>query len=173
MIEARLEKSNLDLARTVVRAPAGGVIGRQTLQSGDFLAVGQAAMPLVTDNLWVDANFKETDMTWLRPGQSATLSVDTYPGREWQAQVASISPASSAMFSVLPAQNATGNWVKVVQRIPVRLNILTPQSDDAVLRAGMSAEIVIDTGSGHTLADRWFAGDEGQAQLAQSGSVVP
>jgi membrane fusion protein (multidrug efflux system) len=172
IVQARLAKAELDLARTVVRAPADGVIGRQSLQVGDFLALGQAAMPLVTDNLWIDANFKETDMTWVRPGQSATLSVDTYSGLEWQAEVASISPASSAMFSVLPAQNATGNWVKVVQRIPVRLNILAPPSGDAVLRAGMSAEIVIDTGSGHTLADQLFGGDAGQTQLAQSGNAV-
>ena len=169
VIQARLARAELDLARTTVRAPADGVIGKQTLQAGDYLALGQAAMPLVTDTLWIDANFKETDMTWVRPGQKAVLSVDTYPGREWQAEVASISPASSAMFSVLPAQNATGNWVKVVQRIPVRLNIVTPQSGEAVLRAGMSVEIEIDTGSGHTLADRWFAADDGRARLAHNG----
>ncbi len=127
-------------------------------------------MPLVTENIWVDANFKETDMTWVRAGQKATFSVDAYPRRKWQAEVASISPASSAMFSVLPAQNATGNWVKVVQRIPVRLRIITAQDDNGVLRAGMSAEVWIDTGNGHTLADRWFAADLDDAgQLARIG----
>jgi membrane fusion protein, multidrug efflux system len=170
VVQARLARAELDLTHAVVRAPVDGVIGKETLQPGDFLNIGQPAMPLVTENVWVDANFKETEMTWVRPGQKAVLSVDAYPGREWQAEVASISPASSAMFSVLPAQNATGNWVKVVQRIPVRLRILAPLSDDGMLRAGMSAKVEIDTGSGHTLAERWFgAGD--WAQLARSGGT--
>lgn len=166
VIEARLAKAQLELDHTVVRASVDGIIGKQTLQAGDFLNTGQAAMPLVAEDVWVNANFKETDMTWVRPGQRATVSVDAYPGREWQAEVASVSPASSAMFSVLPAENATGNWVKVVQRIPVRLHILHPESDGPVLRAGMSAEVKIDTGSGHTLADRWFGRDPEASQLA-------
>jgi len=171
MVKARMDKARLNLDRTIVRAPADGVLGKQNLQVGDYLTIGQPAMPIVTEAIWVDANFKETDMTWVRPGQQATIKVDTYPGREWTAEVASISPASSAMFSVLPAQNATGNWVKVVQRIPVRLSIEMPQASDAVLRAGMSAEVVIDTGSGHSLVDRWF-GRETQAvtRLATSDS---
>lgn len=156
VIMARLTKAELDLAHTVVRAPADGVIGKKKLEAGDFLNVGQPAMPLVTDDIWLDANFKETDMTWVRPGQTAVFSVDTYPEQKWQAEVASISPASSAIFSVLPAENATGNWVKVVQRIPVRLRIISPRNSAAELRAGMSAEVKIDTGKGHTLADRWF-----------------
>jgi len=156
IIKARMAKAQLDLSHTVVRAPADGVIGKKSLQAGDYVNVGQAAIPLVSDTVWVDANFKETEMTWIRTGQKASLTVDAYPGRKWQAEVSSISPASSAKFSVLPAQNATGNWVKVVQRIPVRLRILTPQMDDAVLRAGMSAEVTIDTGGGHTLANLWF-----------------
>jgi len=156
IIQARLARAELDLDHTVIRAPSDGTVGKQSLQPGDYLNIGQAAMPLVTENIWVDANFKETDMTWVYVGQKASFTLDTYPRRKWQAEVASISPASSAMFSVLPAENATGNWVKVVQRIPVRLRIVTPQSAEAELRAGMSAVVKIDTGSGHTPLERWF-----------------
>jgi len=169
VIMARLTKAQLDLSHTVVRAPADGVIGRKKLEAGDFLNVGQPAMPLVTDDIWLEANFKETDMTWVRPGQTAVFSVDAYPGPEWQAEVASISPASSAIFSVLPAENATGNWVKVVQRIPVRLRIINPRASDVNLRAGMSAEVKIDTGRGHTLTDRWF-GAESRADRNWAGN---
>jgi len=156
VIMARLSKAQLDLARTEVRAPANGIVGKKKLEPGDYLNIGQPALPLVTEEVWLEGNFKETDMTWVRPGQTAIFLVDAYPGIEWQAEVASISPASSAMFSVLPAENATGNWVKVVQRIPVRLHILDPRASGVDLRAGMSAEVKIDTGKGHTLADRWL-----------------
>jgi membrane fusion protein, multidrug efflux system len=151
---AQLEQAKLDLEHATVRAPIDGVIGKVTLQPGDFLATGQAAMPLVaTGQLWVDANFKETDLTNVDVGQSATIEVDTYPGRKWKAHVASISPASGSVFSLLPAQNATGNWVKVVQRIPVRLAIDEGRSGP-VLRAGMSAVVEIDTGRQNSLLGR-------------------
>ena len=103
-------------------------------------------MPLVaTSTIWVEANFKETELTKMKIGQPATLTVDTYPGVKWKAHVASISPASGGEFSVLPAQNATGNWVKIVQRIPVRLEIDDADREDApVLRSGMSAEVDVD-----------------------------
>jgi membrane fusion protein (multidrug efflux system) len=115
-----------------VRAPIDGVVGKVTLQPGDFLATGQAAMPLVaTRTLWVDANFKETDLTHVGVGQPATVEVDTYPGKKWNAHVASISPASGSEFSLLPAQNATGNWVKIVQRIPVRAITIRSRPDAA------------------------------------------
>jgi len=156
VIMARLSRAELDLAHTVVRAPANGIVGKKKLQPGDYINIGQPALPLVAGDIWLEANLKETDMTWVRPGQRAVFSVDAYPGMEWPAEVASISPASSAMFSVLPAENATGNWVKVVQRIPVRLQIPNPRASGAELRAGMSAEVKIDTGKGHTLADRWM-----------------
>lgn len=164
IVQAQLKKAQIDLDHAVIRAPVDGYIGSETLQVGDYLMIGQATMPLVTDTLWVDANFKETDMTWVVPGQKATVEVDTYPGEEWRAEVASISPASASMFSVLPAQNATGNWVKVVQRIPVRLRILSPDDGHGVLRAGMSVEVRIDTGEGHTLADRWLGTTDSKKQ---------
>lgn len=148
--QATLAQAKLDLEHAVVRAPVDGVIGKHDLQAGEFLAIGQPAMPLIaTSELWIEANFKETDLTHVAVGQPAKLKVDTYPGIEWEAKVASISPASGAQYAVLPAQNATGNWVKVVQRIPVRLSIAIPR-DAPQLRAGMSAEVEIDTGRQNT-----------------------
>ncbi len=152
---AQRAQAQLDLEHATVRAPVDGTIGRTTLQPGDFLAVGQAAMPLVANTLWVDANFKETDLTHVAVGQSATVEVDTFPGRKWRAHVASISPASGAEFSLLPAQNATGNWVKVVQRIPVRLALEPVADDGMVLRAGMSAVVEIDTGAQNSVLSQW------------------
>jgi membrane fusion protein (multidrug efflux system) len=165
---AQLAQAKLDLEHAVVRAPIDGVIGKTTLQPGDFLTMGQAAMPLVATTLWVDANYKETDLTHVAVGQDATIEVDTFPGKKWQARVASISPASGAEFSVLPAQNATGNWVKIVQRIPVRLAIEEPNHDGMILRAGMSADVEIDTGRQNSILGRWQGGVEPVARVAQS-----
>ncbi len=143
---AMLAKAKLDLAHAEVRAPVDGIIGLHDLQVGEYINVGQSAMPLVaTAPIWVEANFKETELTRMHVGQKATIEVDTYPGVKWHAHVASISPASGAEFSVLPPQNATGNWVKIVQRIPVRLEIDDAQRGGAPqLRAGMSAEVKVD-----------------------------
>src|SRR6185503_12256235 len=91
-----------------------------------------------------EANFKETDLRKMRVGQSATMHVDSYPGVVWSARIASISPASGSEFSVLPAQNASGNWVKIVQRIPVRLELTRVPEDAPMLRAGMSADVTVD-----------------------------
>jgi membrane fusion protein (multidrug efflux system) len=164
--EAKLAQAKLDLEHTVVRAPIDGVVGKTALQPGDFLGTGEAAMPLIANHLWVDANFKETDLTHVAVGQPATIEVDTYPGRTWHAHVESISPASGAQFSVLPAQNATGNWVKIVQRIPVRLELDDPDQGGAILRAGMSAVVEIDTGKQNTLLGRWFGADEDNHDIA-------
>lgn len=137
---AQLAQAKLDLEHSIVRAPMDGVIGKTTLQPGDFLTMGQAAMPLIATTLWVDANFKETDLTHVSVGQNATIEVDTFPGKKWQARVASISPASGAEFSVLPAQNATGNWVKVTQRVPVRVRVLDADAKFP-LRIGTTATV--------------------------------
>jgi len=113
---------------------------------------GQAALSLVADRgAWIEANFKETELTHVQPGQKVTVTVDTYPGRDWSGTVESIGAATSAEFSVLPAQNSTGNWVKVVQRIPVRIRI-REQPDAPMLRAGMSTEVEVDTGYHNPLA---------------------
>lgn len=144
--QAMLAKARLDLAHAEVRAPVDGIVGMHDLQVGEYISVGQSAMPLVaTSPIWVEANFKETELTKMKIGQPATLTVDSYPGVKWKAHVASISPASGGEFSVLPAQNATGNWVKIVQRIPVRLEIDGTDGKDApILRSGMSAEVDVD-----------------------------
>ena len=142
---AAVERARFDLQQASVYAPVAGVVGGHDLQPGEYLNAGQIAMPLVaTDPVWVEANFKETDMAKLRIGQPADIVVDSYPGEHWRARVASISPGSGSEFSVLPAQNASGNWVKVVQRIPVRLELLPGQRHPQVLRAGMSAEVTVD-----------------------------
>jgi membrane fusion protein (multidrug efflux system) len=152
---AQLAKAKLDLSHAEVRAPIDGTVGKTHLQAGDFLNMGQAAMPLVSHTVWVEGNFKETDLTHVRVGQPAEIEVDTYPGHTWTATVSSISPAAGSQFSILPAQNATGNWVKIVQRIPVRFEITTGDEDGLILRAGMSADVKIDTGKQNSLLGRW------------------
>ena len=143
--QAEVEKARFDLAQASVYAPEDGIVGTHDLQVGEYLNTGQVAMPLVaTAPVWIEANFKETDLARLRVGQAAQVKVDSYPGVRWDARVASISPSSGAEFSVLPAQNASGNWVKVVQRIPVRLELLSPAAHAQVLRAGMSAEVKVE-----------------------------
>ena len=145
---AMVEKARLDLAHAEVRAPVDGIVGLHDLQVGEYLNVGQTAMPLVaSDAMWIEANFKETQLAKMRVGQPATIEVDGYPGVKWKAHIASIAPASGAEFSVLPPQNATGNWVKIVQRIPVRLELDAVDADAPPLRAGMSAEVRVDLAS--------------------------
>ncbi len=134
------------LRNTVVRAPADGIIGRVALRPGTFVEPGEPVISVVESaDLWFEANLKESDLTHVRLGQPATVHVDAYPDHEWQAEVVSFSPATGAEFSVLPSQNATGNWVKVIQRVPVRLRI-ERAADDPPLRVGMSANVSIDTG---------------------------
>jgi len=152
---AMLAKARLDLDHAEVRAPVDGIVGLHDLQVGEYINVGQTAMPLVaTSPIWVEANFKETELEKMKVGQSATIEVDSYPGVKWKAHVASIAPASGAEFSVLPPQNATGNWVKIVQRIPVRLEIDSAANDAPQLRAGMSADVHVDLRDGGTASSR-------------------
>jgi membrane fusion protein (multidrug efflux system) len=152
--KAQVDKARRDLAHTVVVAPSAGIVTNvAALQVGQYLASAQAAFSLVsTDHVWVEANPKESDLTHLKPGDAAVVTVDTYPGVTFKARVASISPATGAEFSVLPAQNTSGNWVKVVQRIPIRLDI-EPTAGGPVLRAGMSAGVSVDTGHVRSVAE--------------------
>ncbi len=151
---AALEKSRVDLEHSIVRAPRAGIVSHLP-QVGDRVEAGRPAFAIVTDGgVYVEANFKETDLEWVRPGESATVEIDTYPGREWTGKVASIAQATGSEFAVLPPQNASGNWVKVVQRVPVRISI-EAKADDPPLRSGASANVSIDTGP-HTRFDRWF-----------------
>ena len=169
MAQVALAQTKLDLDHATVRAPMDGTVGKTNLQPGDFLGIGQAAMPLVaTQHLWVDANYKETELTNVIVDQPATVEVDTYPGKKWKAHVSSISPASGAEFSVLPPQNATGNWVKIVQRIPVRVAI-DDQNAGPILRAGMSAIVEIDTGRQNSIIGRLQNNDEAKpARVAEA-----
>jgi membrane fusion protein (multidrug efflux system) len=144
--QAQVDKAALDLSYAVVRAPADGYVTKvNNLPVGQYLSAGSPAFNLVeTDRAWIEANFKETDLTRMRPGQSATCDIDTYPNKTFNARVDSISAGTGSEFSVLPPQNATGNWVKIVQRVPVRMAIENPDLDHP-LRAGMSASCSVDT----------------------------
>lgn len=141
-----VDKAQLDLDRSTITAPSNGVVASVTLEPGEYVATGEPLFSLVDDShIWVEANFKETDLTYVRPGQKAEIEVDTYPGHHWDAVVASITPATGVEFSLFPPQNSSGNWVKVVQRIMVRLEI-AKQDKDFPLAAGMSTFVTIDTG---------------------------
>jgi membrane fusion protein (multidrug efflux system) len=143
---ARRDDAQVSLDRTKIKAPADGVVANVSLRPGDYITAGQSVFSLAEiDHVWIAGNFKETDLTHVVAGQPATVTVDTYPGVAWKATVESVSPASGNEFSVLPAENSSGNWVKVVQRIPVRLK-LEQQPDAPQLRAGMSVYATIDTG---------------------------
>jgi membrane fusion protein (multidrug efflux system) len=142
----------LDLEHCVVKAPFAGVVSKKP-EIGTYVERGAPVMSLVADSaVWVEANFKETQLTHLRPGQSATIEVDTYPGRKWHGRVQSISEATGSEFAVLPAQNATGNWVKVVQRVAVRI-ALPHDPADPPRRAGMSATVTVDTEHHRSVGD--------------------
>lgn len=151
---AVLQNALLHQKNSVVRAPyAGTVTGVESLQPGMMLSAGTAAFGLVSaSDIYVTAEPKEDQMTWVRPGQPVTVTVDTYPGQTWRGDVQSIAPVTGSQFSILPAQNSSGNWVKVVQRIPVRIHIISGPKG-LPLRAGMSAEITIDTNHHRHLSD--------------------
>jgi membrane fusion protein (multidrug efflux system) len=144
--KAQVDQAALDLDDTVIRAPANGYVTMvDKLPVGQYLTAATPAFELVaTDRAWIEANFKETDLTRMRPGQQATVTIDSYPDRSFTARVDSISAGTGSEFSVLPPQNATGNWVKIVQRVPVRVVIDNPDPDHP-LRAGMSAVVEVDT----------------------------
>jgi len=147
------ERAAVDLARTVIKAPAMGVVSNMRLQAGEYVEEGTAIFSLIeTSPIWVEANLKETELTDIVPGQSATIVVDAYPDYRWRAVVDSIAPTTGAEFALLPPQNATGNWVKVVQRVPVSLRI-ERTDDEPVLRAGMTVTASIDTGRARGLPD--------------------
>ncbi len=152
--QAQVDKAQRDLRRTTVLAPIPGIVTNvDALQVGEYLPAAQAAFSLVSSaDVWIEANPKESDLTYLKPGAPAVVTIDAYPGREWQATVTSLRPATGTEFSVLPAQNATGNWVKVVQRVPIRLAVQMP-ADAPPLRTGMSATVEIDTGHRRALGD--------------------
>lgn len=144
---AARDEAARQLAHTIVYAPFDGVVTNvPALQPGQYLAAAATAFNIVsTDHVWVQASPKETELTDVRPGQKATVEVDTYPGQQWTGTVDSISPASASSFSLLPAENSSGNWVKVVQRIPLRVRI-DNIAGKPPLRVGMSVELNVTTG---------------------------
>ena len=145
--QSSVDDAQRELNDTVVTAPFDGIVTNvPALQVGSYLKAAQQAFNLVsTTNIWVEASPKETELTHVLPGQQVTVTVDTYPGVEWKGTVGSVSPASGSSFSMLPAQNTTGNWVKVVQRIPMIIH-LGDLSGKPQLRVGMSVTVDVDTG---------------------------
>jgi membrane fusion protein (multidrug efflux system) len=144
---AARDRSQRDLANTTLRAPIAGVATQVTsIQMGRYLTAGTAVFSIIDSaNVWIDANPKETDLTYVRPGQPVAITIDAFPSRRWTGTVGAISPGTGAQFSILPPQNAAGNWIKIVQRVPVRIEF-APGQDLRRLRSGMSAVIEIDTG---------------------------
>jgi membrane fusion protein (multidrug efflux system) len=150
--QALRDRAALDLAYTEIKAPRAGTVVNFRLQLGEQVRAQTPLFSHVSDRRpWVEANFKETDLTHVTVGQKATVVLDMYPEVTWDAEVESISPATGAEFAILPPQNASGNWVKVVQRLPVRLRLVERPGEPA-LRAGMTAYVSIDTRRTRNLA---------------------
>ncbi len=143
--QAALEGAKLDLSYTVLHAPLTGIITRKSVHVGNRIQPGEPLMALVpTDRLYITANYKETQLTNVRVGQPADVEADIYPGFIYKAHVDSISVGTGAAFALLPPENATGNWVKVVQRVPVKVVLNQPPPPDKPLRMGLSVEVTID-----------------------------
>ena len=143
-VQGSVDDALLNIKWTTVTAPFTGVAQKKP-EPGQYVRAGEPVMAIVADErMWIEANYKETELTYVQPGQPVRIRIDTYPDQEWRGTVTSLSQASGAEFSLLPPQNATGNWVKVVQRIPVRIAIESWDGAPA-LRAGMSTTVSIDT----------------------------
>jgi membrane fusion protein (multidrug efflux system) len=151
---AQLDEAKLWLSYATVYAPEDGIVAKvDDLQVGNFVNNGAPAFALLSDkHIWVEANFRETEVTHMRVGQSADISIDTYPGQVFKAHVVSMSPGAGSDFSLLPPENATGNWVKVVQRVPVRLELDATDAEHP-LYSGISATVKVDTG----VSTPWWA----------------
>lgn len=146
------QRAVLQLGKTTVRAPISGVVSRMRLESGEWVEEGEPVFTIVDqERSWIEANLKETQLTHVQVGQRVTIDIDSYPDHRWNGQIASISAATGAEFALIPPQNASGNWVKVVQRLPVRVEI-DPSDNLPPLRAGMTASISIDTERDTSLA---------------------
>ena len=150
---SKLNQINFDIKQSIILAKQDGIIAKLNLEEGEYIDVGKILFAIVDEKkAWLEANLKETELTNIKVGQSAFFTPDTYPNSSWSAQVESISPATGAEFSILPPQNSSGNWVKVVQRIPVKLSISNLEGKkrketnfNRELRVGMSVSVTIDT----------------------------
>lgn len=143
--EALLGRNKLDVSYTVIRAPYDGKMGRRTIQEGQLVQAGQTLAFIVNQatGKWIIANFKETQVSKMHIGQAADIEIDAFPGKTFNGTIESLSPATGSRFSLLPPDNSSGNFVKVVQRIPVRIKLTNPSSETALLRAGMNATVLI------------------------------
>jgi membrane fusion protein (multidrug efflux system) len=143
--QAALDRATLSLSYTVITAPVDGIVTKvDQLQVGSYIKAAMPVFALVSNDIWVEANFKETDLTDMRVGQEAITEIDTYPGKKFHGKVVSLSPGTGSSFSLLPPENASGNWVKVVQRLPVRISI--ENADPQIqLNAGLSVTATVDT----------------------------
>ena len=158
-------KAERDLSFTVIRAPVDGVFSNRAVQTGDYVQTGQRIASLVPlDDIYIEANFKETQLARLQPGQEVSISVDALPAHAIKGTVESLSPASGAIFSLLPPDNATGNFTKIVQRLPVRIEVPPGVAAQRVLRPGMSVVVSVDTRPGH-------AGEAGLTSAAQAAET--
>jgi membrane fusion protein (multidrug efflux system) len=175
--KSQVDEAQRQLNHTIVKAPFAGIVTNvPSIAPGKYLAASTTAFYLVdTDHVWVDATPKETELTYVRPGQRVTATVDTYPDAEWHGIVESISPAAAQQFSLLPAQNTSGNWVKVVQRIAMRVRIDTDDGNLPPLRAGMSLEVNVDTGHArglpHFLAVLFGRSQRGRDAFGEPGRI--
>jgi len=148
-LQTALAKAERDLSFTVIKAPMDGVVGNRAMQVGDYVQPGQRLASLVPlGAVYVDANFKETQLAKVRPGQPVKISVDSLGGEKIDGTVVSVAPASGSVFSLLPPDNATGNFTKIVQRVPVRIEVPFELAEKGVLRPGMSVVVNVDTKPG-------------------------
>jgi membrane fusion protein (multidrug efflux system) len=161
--QAQLDRARYQLSRTEIYAPVAGIIANDVPQVGEMVPAGLTLLSMLSsEDTWVEANLKETQLAGVEPGQQARVVIDAYPDVEWRAVVESLSPASGSEFALIPAQNASGNWVKVVQRVPVRLRLLDAQGRQLPLRAGMSAEVRIDIARPGQMLPAALAQDDAQ-----------
>lgn len=170
LAQAEVERAAMDLERTTVKASFDGLVSKIP-QVGKHVSTGSSVMSLIAGNdFWIEANLKETDLTYVKAGQQVKVEIDAFPGYPIDGEVESISPATGAEYSIIPAQNATGNWVKVVQRIPVRVHV-SQKGNDPQLCAGMSAVVEIDTDHQRPLPDilsRFFTNKPELIKTAQA-----
>jgi membrane fusion protein (multidrug efflux system) len=146
--EALVEKAKLNLGYTKIPAPASGYVTKRSAEVGNQVQAGQpllAVVPLAQEQIWITANYKETELKDVKPGQKVEIKVDTYPGKTFRGRVNSIMAGTGSAFSLFPPENATGNYVKIVQRIPVRVSLDEGSDPDHLLRVGMSVVPTIFT----------------------------
>jgi membrane fusion protein (multidrug efflux system) len=166
-LQTQLAKAERDLDFTSVRAPVDGTFSNRLVNTGDFIQAGQRLANVVPlDDVFIDANFKETQLRRIRPGQPVNISVDAYGHRKFAGVVDSISPAAGSVFTLLPPDNATGNFTKIVQRLPIRIRVPKEVAKQNLLRAGMSVYVTVDTRQGAADADS-------EADLDAPGTVQP